>query len=78
MLSFQLQLIAGGHYSCYRKLGAGQPFKTDTDYEKFLDREKTMDEEKGWVHVSDEHIRRVSSTEVVNAQAYMLHYEKNC
>jgi len=73
----------GGHYAVYKRLMT-TPFEGSSEYDQFLyNYLKKMDENKlktvedaDWVYISDDRVQPCNLEEVLQAQAYMLYYEK--
>jgi ubiquitin C-terminal hydrolase len=73
----------GGHYTVYRRLPSTTPVH---HYDTFINKlmmhhdnipsSSSSSSSSQWVYISDEHCHFVDESQVLEAEAYMLFYEK--
>ncbi|XP_036885579.1 ubiquitin carboxyl-terminal hydrolase 16 isoform X2 [Sturnira hondurensis] len=69
--------MRSGHYTAYSKARAAHTRLSDFVLHGDIPQDFEMESTKGqWFHISDTHVRVVSTDKVLNSQAYLLFYER--
>ncbi|XP_004842308.1 ubiquitin carboxyl-terminal hydrolase 16 isoform X2 [Heterocephalus glaber] len=69
--------MRSGHYTAYAKARTANNHLSNLVLHGDIPQDFEMESTKGqWFHISDTHVQAVSTTEVLNSQAYLLFYER--
>lgn len=69
--------MRSGHYTAYSKVRAAHTRLSNFVLHGDIPQDFEMESTKGqWFHISDTHVRVVSTDKVLNSQAYLLFYER--